>query len=364
MTGDEPARSRFLIGAELALAACVGGALFAATRLEIIWVVGGVAAGWLACRAFRLRGAPAEPSARIRRLGQVLVGAAIGPTLATQQLAASAGQIGLLVAGVLAILGGSLAVARVYCLCAPVDGVTAGMATLPGGLGIMPSVAAELNRPAGLVAVVQATRMTLVVVMVLAVLPVAAQSVTTAAPSMALLPGSLPGWAYWAALLAGAFVAARVAARVRIPVPTLLGPLLFGCVFALGLRAGGADPAQLAAPVAQEIVGQVLLGLTVGEYLAQRWIGTPRALTGGVAGVLATCGLAVGLAATMSAVSPWPFLTCLLMVAPGGAPEMVVIAAATNSELPLVLAAQTGRQVLVNALMPVWVRLFARFDRT
>jgi hypothetical protein len=51
------------------------------------------------------------------------------------------------------------------------------------------------------------------------------------------------------------------------------------------------------------------------------------------------------------------------MVAPGGAPEMIVIAAATGGELTLVLAAQTGRQVIVNALMPVWIRLFSRFDR-
>lgn len=363
MSPGTPSRPRWLLLAELALAALVGGGLFALTDLGIIWIVGGVAGGGLVYWLARRRSSATAPSATIRKLGQVLVGAAIGPALATQQVAATPGQLAVLVAGILAILGGSLLVARAYCAGGSVDGVTAGMATLPGGLGIMPSVAAELGRPAGLVAIVQATRMTLVVVMVLAVLPFGAHTLTGPSKSAALLPTSPPAVIYSLALLAGAFGAAWVATRLRIPVPTLLGPLLFGCLFALSLRAGGVAPTLLAAPLAQEIVGQVLLGITVGEYLAQRWSGTRAAFAGGITGVVATCALAFALAFAMQLVSPWPFLTCLLMVAPGGAPEMVVIAAATDSNLPLVLAAQTGRQVLVNVLMPVWLRLFARFDR-
>jgi uncharacterized protein len=41
-------------------------------------------------------------------------------------------------------------------------------------------------------------------------------------------------------------------------------------VLSLGLRALGVDPHLLAAPFPQEILGQALLGITVGEYLAQR----------------------------------------------------------------------------------------------
>jgi len=275
---------------------------------------------------------------------------------------------------VLAILGGSLVVAKVYCSRGPVDGITAGMATLPGGIGIMPSVAAELGRPADLVAMVQAFRMTVVVLLVMVTTVVSdAGAPDTAVPdavavggshAKAWLPPNPAAWGYVAVLLAGAFVAARIAREVRVPVPTLLGPLLFGCLFALGLRAAGVEPAALVAPFAQEAAGQALLGITVGEYLAQRYRGSRGALSGGLLGVLATCLLAVGIASGMTALSPWSFLTCLLMVAPGGAPEMVVIAAATGDELTLVLAAQTGRQVLVNVLMPVWIRLFTRFDRT
>jgi uncharacterized protein len=363
VTDQRTRRPRWLLGGQLALAATIGGGLAALTGLEIIWIVGGVAGGGLVYWAARRRLPDLPPSARTRKLGQILVGAAIGPGLATQRLTAAPEQLAVLVGGVLAILGGSLLVARGYAARSGVDGVTAGMATLPGGLGIMPSIAAELGRPAGLVAIVQATRMTLVLVMIVAVVPFGAPSGAMPARDVGLLPGSAPAWAYAAALLIGAFGAAWVAARCRVPVPTLLGPLFFGCLLALGLRAFGVGTALLAAPHLQEIVGQVLLGVTVGEYLAQRWSGTRPALVGGIAGVLATCALAVVLAVVMWLLSPWPLLACLLMVAPGGAPEIVVIAAATNNHLALVLAAQTGRQILVNLLMPVWLRLFARFDR-
>lgn len=171
VAGQRTRRPRWLLAGQLALAALVGGGLSMLTGLDIIWIVGGVAGGGLAYRVARRRSPELPPSARSRKLGQILVGAAIGPSLATQRLAAAPEQLALLVGGVLAILAGSLLVARAYAARGEVDAVTAGMATLPGGLSIMPSVAAELGRPAGLVAIVQATRMTLVVVMVVAVLP-------------------------------------------------------------------------------------------------------------------------------------------------------------------------------------------------
>ncbi|MGH3749546.1 MAG: AbrB family transcriptional regulator, partial [Micromonosporaceae bacterium] len=277
-------RARWLLGGELLVAGVVGGGLSAATGQPVIWVLGGVIGGWLACRLARALRAPAEPSPRVRQLGQLLIGAAIGPGIAAQQFSVSAGDLTLLSAGVAATLLASLLVTRAYCRFGAVDGLTAGMAMLPGGIGIMPSVAAEHGKPVGLVAIVQSARMTLVLVMALAVFGAsgmvhgngAAHGSAVgsgAAQTKALLPGSAPGWLYVAVLLAGAVAAAWAAGKLRIPVPTLLGPLLFGCALSLGLRAGGAEPDLLAAPFLQEIVGQVMLGITVGEYLAQRYVG-------------------------------------------------------------------------------------------
>lgn len=358
-------RARWLLPAELVGAAVLGGALFAITDQEVIWVLGGVLGAVVACRIARGRRAPAAPSARIRKLGQLLIGAAIGPGIASQRLEASPGQLALLAAGVLGILLTSLVVAKMYTALGSVDGLTAGLATLPGGIGVMPSVAAEYGKPVGLVAIVQSVRMTLVLVVVLLVFsfsggPGAAGAHAAAGGHRALLPQS---WPFFAGLLAGSVLAWWLATKLRIPVPSLLGPLLFGCFLSLGLRAAGVAPELLAAPFLQEIVGQALLGITVGEYLAQRYRDGAAQLLGGIAGVVATCAMALLIALGMAAAGPWSLLTSLLMVAPGGAPEMVIIAAATGSDLTLVLAAQTGRQVIVNILMPVWIRIFTRFDR-
>jgi membrane AbrB-like protein len=361
---ESAGRARWLLVAELGAAGTVGGGLFALTGQGIIWVLGGVLGAVVACRVARAMRAPVSPSPRIRKAGQLLIGAAIGPGIAAQQLDVSPAQLALLAGGVLAILVGSLVVARLYTRLAPVDGLTAGMATLPGGIGIMPSVAAEYGRPVGLVAIVQSFRMTLVLILALLVFaftgPHAGDVHTN---EKAFLPGTWQAWGYLTVLIGGSVVAAWAAGKVKVPVPTLLGPLLFGCVLSLGLRAFGADPHLLAAPFLQEILGQTLLGITVGEYLAQRYRDGVAALAGGVAGVVATCGLALLIAIGMAVVGKWSFLAAFLMVAPGGAPEMVVIAAATGGDLTFVLAAQTGRQVIVNILMPVWIRLFTRFDR-
>ncbi|MCT2582047.1 AbrB family transcriptional regulator [Actinophytocola gossypii] len=361
---DAGTRARWLLPGELVAAGAVGGVLFALTGQAIIWVLGGVLGAVVACRVTRAVGASAAPSARIRKLGQLLIGAAIGPGIAVQELSVSPGQLALLAGGVLAILLASIGIARLYAGLGRVDGLTAGMATLPGGIGIMPSVAAEYGKPVGLVAVVQSFRMTLVLVLALLVFALSGERAGGGhAEPNPLLPGSGPAWLYVAALLGGSVVAAWAAGKVRIPVPTLLGPLLYGCVLSIGLRALGVAPDLLAVPFLQEVVGQALLGITVGEYLAQRYRDGLAALAGGLAGVVATCGVASLIALGITAVGPWSFLSAFLMVAPGGAPEMVVIASATGSDLAFVLAAQTGRQVIVNILMPVWIRLFTRFDR-
>jgi uncharacterized membrane protein AbrB (regulator of aidB expression) len=68
--------------------------------------------------------------------------------------------------------------------------------------------------------------------------------------------------------------------------------------------------------------------------------------------------LSLVVAVVLAALTPWSFLTCVLMTAPGGAPEMIVLAAASPSELHLVVVAQMSRQIAVNLLMPLWLRIF------
>lgn len=360
MSAARSARARSLLGVELLLASALAAAAFAQLGMEIVWVISGVAAGWVACRLYQRRGLPAAPSSGVRRLGQILVGSALGPALAVQHFDGALVYLPVILASLLAILGGSVLIANVYARWAGLDNLTSGLATLPGGLVIMPAVAAELNRSPQLVAVVQAARMTLVVCVVALLAPALGEVSSFSLSAVADAPGTTLGWLFWAVLLAGAFGAAWAAARFKVPVAALLGPMFFSFVLVLALRGLGADTAILGVPHGQEMLGQLLLGITVGEYLAQRARTRLRTVAKGFTGVLATFLLALGVAAVMTPLTPWSFLTCLLMVAPGGAPEMVVVAAAVDADLHVVVLAQVGRQLAINALMPLWIKLFKK----
>jgi len=354
-------RSRLLLPSELVLTAGIGILAFLTLRMDIVWVAAGIAAGWLGTLLFvRLRG-PQAPNVLVRQAGQVLVGVSLGPSLAGQSLSDVVVYLPLLVAAVAGALAGSIVIARAYSSVDGVDGLTAGLATLPGGIGVMASVAAELRRPASLVALVQGLRMALVV-SVVPLVSVLMDGASTREAIPSFLPDDLTSWLAWAVIVVAAFGAWRLAVRLRVMVPALLGPMALGIALALAIPLTGADAGLVELPFFHSVLGQGLLGITVGEYLAQRSRTSRTAVAGGVAGVLATLMLAALLAVALHAVTPWSLLTCLLITAPGGAPEMIVVAAATSpQDLQLVVVGQLLRQIAVNALMPVWIRIFGRF---
>ena len=360
MTDDK--RSPLLLPSQLALTTGIGVLGFVATRMDIVWVAAGIVAGWLGTSLFaRVRG-PQAPNVSVRQTGQVLVGVSLGPTLASQPLGEVVAYLPLLAGAVAAVLAGSILIALAYSRLDGVDGITAGLATLPGGIGVMASVAAELGRPAPLVALIQGLRMALVVSIV-PVVSVAMHGDTSGSEARpALLPDDLRSWAIWAVIVVAAFGAWRVALRLRMTVPALLGPMALGVILAAVIPLTGVDSGWLELPFLHSVVGQALLGITIGEYLAQRSLSTRKVLAGGVIGALGTFLMAAAMATALHLLTPWSLLTCLLITAPGGAPEMIVVAAATSPEdLQLVVFAQLSRQIAVNALMPLWLRIFGRF---
>lgn len=354
-------RSRWLLPSELSTTAALGIGLYLLLRMEFVWVLGGLTAGWLATALFRRARRPHAPNVATRKTGQVLVGVALGPVLAAQSTRDVVPYLGHLLGAVLIALVGALAVARAYARASGVDGLTAGLATMPGGIGIMASVAAELGSAPSLVALVQGIRITVVVSAVPAILFLGGAPATRGSTPSEVLPDSPVGYAAWFGLTITAFGAASLASRLRVPVPSLLGPMIFGILAAFATRIVTGDAQLVQLPYLHAVVGQGLLGITVGEYLAQDVRVPRRAVAGGIAGVAATMAISLSTALLLTLLSPWSFLTCVLMTAPGGAPEMIVLAAATPSEVHLVVITQLIRQMAVNMLMPVWIRIFGSF---
>lgn len=355
-------RNVWLLPAELLLTAVLSTGLYLLVRMEFVWVLGGLAAGWIVTAAFRRAGLAHAPNATTRKTGQVLVGVSLGPVLAAQSMDEALPYLALILAAVLIAFVGSVVVARAYSRMADVDPLTAGLATLPGGIGIMSSVAAERGGSPTLVALVQGARVALVVSIVPVILLIGGAPAVDHGDVPPLLPVDGNGYLVWALLLAGGFIAAAIATRLNVPVASLLGPMVLGLLAAVifGALVSDADPLEV--PYLHSVVGQALLGITVGEYLAQDARVSRKAALGGMAGVAATMVLSLLVAVVLTLLTPWSFLTCVLMTAPGGAPEMIVLAAASPSELHLVVLAQMARQIAVNLLMPLWLRIFRSPD--
>lgn len=341
---------------ELASAFAGGFVAFALTGMAIVWVVAGIIGGWIVLRYARSRGAETTPNRSIRTTGQVLVGAALGPGLAVQDFSDAGTMLIVVVFSVVAILLASVCVARLYARWSGLDRLTAGLATLPGGLAIMPSVAADQGRDPTLVALVQAARLSVVIFSVPLIAPIFGEARSLPTTVLLQAPSASFGWLFWLGTLAAAPLAFMVARRLNVPVAALLGPMFGSFLITVILRGLGVDPAVLQIPFSQEAVGQVLLGLTVGEYLAQKVRIARRPLLGGLASVLATFVISIAVAVLVYLATDLSFMTSLLMVAPGGAPEMVVVAVAVDAELHLVVLSQTLRQIAVNSLMPLWIK--------
>lgn len=113
-----------------------------------------------------------------------------------------------------------------------------------------------------------------------------------------------------------------------------------------------------------QLIGQLLLGITIGEY----WGNDPNfgKKTIAYALICVSMTLGVGAIATMLAMklTAWDWLTCLLVTAPGGSAEMILVALGLNYNVEIVTAGHVVRLMAINSSLPLWIFLFRRLDGT
>jgi membrane AbrB-like protein len=158
------------------------------------------------------------------------------------------------------------------------------------------------------------------------------------------------------------YVGVRLAAAARVPVAPLLGAMFVGAAYAQLLTFAPGVVVEFQPPELLDAVGQALLGITIGEYLGCRLALEARAVIYGMASVAATVLIGVVLASVLALWTSWSWLTCLLLTAPGGAPEMIVLALALDQEVELITAGHIIRQLAINGLLPFCLLLFRRIE--
>ena len=343
----------------LGAGAALVGLLAQITGIPAAWLVGPmlVAIAWALA-------SPEHP--RVPRWGRVVSLAVVGGVLAATfrpsvlpLLASNWLPVCLVVGGTLLL---SLAAGLLLARVAHLDGKTAALGTLPGAASGMLAMSGPLGADPRLVAVMQYTRVVVVVFSAALVSrlglvpgtapqPISTQGLQSSVPQGAALLVHDAWLAYSLTALVAA-VGAWVGIRLRLPAGALMGPLVLGVALEeLGMM-------RLAWPPGVPQAAFLVLGLWVGLLFDRASIKRagrlfPLVLASAV-GLTAACA---GLGWALTALTSIDGLTAYLATAPGGIDSVAIMALGSGADAPLVLAVQMLRLfavVLAGALLGRW----------
>lgn len=362
-----PARC-WLVLTELLLAMVVGLGLTTAGMEGAAWILGGIVAGALVFSVcYWVYNTPMQPNRSARKIGQTIIGLTIG--LALQQgnldIFSSTWVFFLGLPLFLLICGGLIGL--VYARIEQTDLLTAMLATTPGNIGVMASMAADYSKNTPLVSLIQLMRFTSVIFVV----PMIAN--TTIAPAthssvselishfLTIQVERLP---VAVLVLATAWLAVYGGSKLKIPVAGFFCAIATGLGFTLLPALFPSLPVlDFRLPPLIIVVGQILLGITIGEF----WGVNPRLKRSTVLYALAPVGLMFGAgflaAAVARLLTSWDWLTCLLVTAPGGSPEMIWIALTLNHNTEIVTAGHLIRLLIINLSLPLLISLACYLDQ-
>ncbi|TCL03497.1 AbrB family transcriptional regulator [Sodalis ligni] len=345
----------------LLLSALIGAAL-EAVDFKLGWMFGGVCGA--ALTSYFLMPAMTLSGklyiGNMRQAGQAILGGGIGCLLHFSDI----GRLGwfffdIFFMMVISLIS-SFVLAVLYSLISTRQTVkTTFFSTLPGGIGIMANLAKEYGANAELVAILQSVRILSVVVFIPFLLRNLLHIDIDAIP--AIHGESHSGHDIFSTVLILLFAMAGyyMGKKLHIASPSLIGPML------LAIIVNNLMPGQLSItmPSLLSHIAQILLGVTIGHGIISRLFFIKlRDLIIGLFSIVLLLLFAVAIAALFRLVADVDWQTAILSTAPGGAAEMIVLAKTLNTHLEIVVTAQVVRQIMVNALVPLWVVLSDRME--
>ncbi|NER29197.1 MAG: AbrB family transcriptional regulator [Symploca sp. SIO1C4] len=335
---------------------------------SVAWIFGGILSGVLVFEThYLLYHNYFNQNKTARKIGQSLLGLAIGFSIADANLAGAYSKLHIFIFLTLFMLLSGSIIGYIYSRLSQTNLLNAMLATVPGGVLTMSSIAADYGRNVSLVALVQLIRVTSVILIIplIAGASVAQVSNRTVPTIGDYAINSNPSYLL---LLSLAIILAlggvKIAKILRMPAPPFFGTLIIGISFNYLVNLLPFLPElYFIPPLSMSLIGQILLGVTVGEYWGGqknldrqtiRYAFIPvvmTILTGFIAAVIAM------------SVTPWDWLTCMLLTAPGGSTEMILVALALNHNAEIVAVAHVVRLIALNLSLPLWVFLFQYFDQ-
>ncbi len=354
----------FLTWLEIIVALCLGRVIVAMGNSSVAWIFGGMGAGIIVVRSYSaFTHKSIKPQKIVRKMGQAMVGLAIGLAIGKSNLSGAGERLPLLVFLTIFMLSCGIGIGYIYAGLSRTNLLNALLATVPGGVSTMSSLAAEYNGNVAEVAMLQTLRLTSVIV----IIPLIAgtswlgTSNTTFFVQDYFIDSNPPylGLFFLAIILGwwGIKIVNLLPLGASSFFGTLMGGLVFSCVLTY---VPFFHSLEFTPPLSMSLMGQILLGITVGEAWSVGLERNTNQMILAVGAVLMTL-LSGFLAATIATnISSLDWLTCLLVTAPGGSTEMIVIATAYNRHPEIVTLAHSVRLLALNLSLPILMGLFAR----
>lgn len=325
----------------------VGGAIFFYYRLPLAWVLGAMTATTIAA----LAGAPLIAHNPLRNtmiavLG-ALLGSAFSPAVFGQLLSWSGGAVIVLIVVAVIIAASTL----MFWKLAGFDRTTAFFCATPGGLAAMTVIGEDMGGDPQIIPLVHAVRIATVVFMMPVVLSFMdgvdlSGRAGFGAGTILAPPGDL-------ALLAVAALAGYLLmARLRVPAPSLIGPMAAcATLYLFGVVEG--KPPEFLVIIAQ---------IAIGSFIGARFVGLQirkliRPILFGIISALAMVGVAAAGAALAAPLLGVERAALLLALSPGGLAEMSLIAFSLDIDVAFVSTMHAARIVGIVVLAPLVFKL-------
>ena len=324
----------------------LGGWVFWTLNLPLPWMLGALFATMVAAVA----GLPVRGPAQIRGAVVAVIGVLLGAGF-TPALLAQAGDWSVSLIGLVLYLGLSLALLIPWFRrIGGFDGKTAYFAAMPGGLSEMIELAEGAGADVPRVILAQGLR----IVTTIAVIAVWFRWIE----GVQVGPGQgQAGFADLAAvdlalLAAAALVGSWVGLALKLPAPTLLGPMILSAALHLTEVTTSAPPSELV------ILAQVILGTVLGcRFVGIRARALLPAMALSLGATLIMLALAFGFALALQALTGKSVDQLLLAYAPGGLTEMSLVAIALQAEVAFVAAHHVIRILIVIVAAPLIFRI-------
>lgn len=339
--------------ARLALALSIGGAggaLFAHLQLPLPWLLGALTATTAASMA-GLRMALPD---RLRQPMIGVLGLMLGTTFTPAGVEAAVSWLPTLGALLLYVVVVGAAIWLYLWRFSGFDRATTFFAATPGGLSEMVALSAQLGGDQRTVSLIHGTRVLFIVLTIPFLASLYDPAARAGRPTLDLAIA----WGPLLALVGLGLAGYLIAARVRLPAATFVGPLL-GSAIAHGTGMIAVEPPYLLMAVAQLVIG-ASVGARFSGFGAARLAG---AMLLGAGGTLLMLLITLAFGGALHQLTGQPLALLLLAFIPGGLVEMSLIALGLGADPAFVVTHHATRIFLVVLIaLPVsaWLRRSGR----